>query len=212
MDMQKMEQSQNSLERLKKSVDELIEVIHKQQADFAQKLKAEQDKTALESAKAEVLNADNAKLRSELAVAQDNSESEAHLQQLQNEIENKAAKISNLQNEVQNLNNALTNRKNQLEELEAKNKQFAEQLEEANGRVLTLEQTSSAGNNELEELKEQLAAETLQKEDLAQKCQDFETKLAEMQTTISQTSENIDDVVARLEKVLEENGASYNNN
>ena len=188
MDMQKMEQSQNSLERLKKSVDELIEVIHKQQADFAQKLKAEQDKTALESAKAEVLNADNAKLRSELAVAQDNSESEARLQQLQNEIENKAAKISNLQNEVQNLNNALTNRKNQLEELEAKNKQFAEQLEEANGRVLTLEQTSSAGNNELEELKEQLAAETLQKEDLAQKCQDFETKLAEMQTTISQTS------------------------
>ena len=84
-----MEQSQNSLERLKKSVDELIEVIHKQQADFAQKLKAEQDKTALESAKAEVLNADNAKLRSELAVAQDNSESEARLQQLQNEIENK---------------------------------------------------------------------------------------------------------------------------
>ena len=91
-----MEQSQNSLERLKKSVDELIEVIHKQQADFAQKLKAEQDKTALESAKAEVLNADNAKLRSELAVAQDNSESEARLQQLQNEIENRAAKISNL--------------------------------------------------------------------------------------------------------------------
>ena len=41
-----MEQSQNSLERLKKSVDELIEDIHKKQADFAQKLKAEQDKTA----------------------------------------------------------------------------------------------------------------------------------------------------------------------
>ena len=35
MEMQKMEQSQNSLERLKKSVDELIEVVHKQQADFA---------------------------------------------------------------------------------------------------------------------------------------------------------------------------------
>ena len=77
---------------------------------------------------------------------------------------------------------------------------------------MTLEQTSSAGSSELEELKEQLAAETLQKEDLAQKCQDFETKLAEMQTTISQTSENIDDVVTRLDKVLEENGASYNNN
>ena len=117
-----------------------------------------------------------------------------------------------MQNEVQNLNNAIANRKTQIEELEAKNKELQEQLEDANGRVLTLEQTSQAGNSELEELKEQLAAETLQKEDLTQKCQDFEAKLAEMQTTISQTSENIDDVVARLEKVLEENGASYNNN
>ena len=191
-----MEQSQNSLERLKKTVDELIEAVHKQQADFAKKLQAEQDKTALESAKADVLS----------------NENENRMQQMQNEIENKAAKISNLQNEVQNLNNAIANRKTQLEELEAKNKELQEQLEEANGRVLTLEQTSSAGSSELEELKEQLAAETLQKEDLAQKCQDFETKLAEMQTTISQTSENIDDVVARLEKVLEENGASYTNN
>jgi hypothetical protein len=33
-----------------------------------------------------------------------------------------------------------------------------------------------------------------------------------MQQTISQTTENIDDVVARLEKVLEENGAGDNNN
>ena len=193
-------------------VDELIEVVHKQQADFALKLQAEQGKTALESAKAEVLNSENEKLKAELETAKNNTENETRMQQMQNEIENKAAKISNLQNEVQNLNNALTNRKTQLEEFEAKNKELQEQLEEANGRVLTLEQTSSAGNSELEELKEQLAAETLQKEDLAQKCQDFETKLAEMQTTISQTSENIDDVVARLEKVLEENGASYNNN
>lgn len=207
-----MEQSQNSLERLKKSVDELIEVVHKQQADFALKLQAEQGKTALESAKAEVLNSENEKLKAELEAAKNNTENETRMQQMQNEIENKAAKIGNLQNEVQNLNNAIANRKTQLEELEAKNKELQEQLEEANGRVLTLEQTSSAGNSELEELKEQLAAETLQKEDLAQKCQDFETKLAEMQTTISQTSENIDDVVARLEKVLEENGASYNNN
>ena len=212
MEMQKMEQSQNSLERLKKSVDELIEVVHKQQADFALKLQAEHGKTALESAKAEVLNSENEKLKAELEAAKNNTENETRMQQMQNEIENKAAKIGNLQNEVQNLNNAIANRKTQLEELEAKNKELQEQLEEANGRVLTLEQTSSAGNSELEELKEQLAAETLQKEDLAQKCQDFETKLAEMQTTISQTSENIDDVVARLEKVLEENGASYNNN
>ena len=207
-----MEQSQNSLERLKKSVDELIEVVHKQQADFALKLQAEQGKTALESAKAKVLNSENEKLKAELEAAKNNTENETRMQQMQNEIENKAAKIGNLQNEVQNLNNAIANRKTQLEELEAKNKELQEQLEEANGRVLTLEQTSSAGSSELEELKEQLAAETLQKEDLAQKCQDFETKLAEMQTTISQTSENIDDVVARLEKVLEENGASYNNN
>lgn len=207
-----MEQSQNSLERLKKKVDELIEAVHKQQADFAKKLQAEQDKTALESAKADVLNSENEKLKTELEAAKDNTENENRMQQMQNEIENKAVKISNLQNEVQNLNNAIANRKTQIEELEAKNKELREQLEEANGRVLTLEQTSQAGNSELEELKEQLAAETLQKEDLAQKCQDFETKLAEMQTTISQTSENIDDVVARLEKVLEENGASYNNN
>ena len=211
MEMQKMEQSQNSLERLKKSVDELIEVVHKQQADFALKRQAEQRNTALESAKAEVLNSENEKLKAELEAAKNNTENETRMQQMQNEIENKAAKIGNLQNEVQNLNNAIANRKTQLEEFEAKNKELQEQLEEANGRVLTLEQTSSAGNSELEELKEQLAAETLQKEDLAQKCQDFETKLAEMQTTISQTSENIDDVVARLEKVLEENGASYNN-
>ena len=51
METEKLEQSKNSLERLKKSVDELIEIVHKQQADFAQKLQAEQGKTALESAK-----------------------------------------------------------------------------------------------------------------------------------------------------------------
>ena len=121
METEKLEQSKNSLERLKKSVDELIEIIHKQQADFAQKLQAEQGKTALESAKAEVLNNENEKLKAELEAAKNNTENETRMQQMQNEIENKAAKINNLQNEVQNLNNALANRKTQLEEFEAKN-------------------------------------------------------------------------------------------
>ena len=88
MEMQKMEQSQNSLERLKKSVDELIEVVHKQQADFALKLQAEQGKTALESAKAEVLNSENEKLKAELETAKNNTENETRMQQMQNEIEN----------------------------------------------------------------------------------------------------------------------------
>ena len=77
---------------------------------------------------------------------------------------------------------------------------------------IELNQESKDLHNEIDRILKFLSDETLQKEDLTQKCQDFEAKLAEMQTTISQTSENIDDVVARLEKVLEENGASYNNN
>ena len=51
-----------------------------------------------------------------------------------------------------------------------------------------------------------------QKEDLNQKYLSSAEKLTQMQQTISQTTENIDDVVARLEKVLEENGAGNGNN
>ncbi len=135
-----MEQSKISLEHLKTTVDELINVYVKQKQDFAQKL----------------------------ALAQNTAETDAKIQHMQNEIDNKANKINGLQTEVQNLNNALTNRKAQIEELDRVNKE------------------------------------------LAQKCQELEAKNAEIETALSQTSENIEYMVAKLEKVLEENGAGNN--
>ena len=117
MEMQKMEQSQNSLERLRKSVDELIEVVHKQQNDFAQRLQAEQGKTALEGAKAEVLSSENEKLKAELEAAKNNTENETRMQQMQNEIENKASKISNLQNEDKEKNSEAEDKIKEIKEL-----------------------------------------------------------------------------------------------
>ena len=60
----------------------------------------------------------------------------------------------------------------------------------------------------MEHTKEQRA----QLEEAEQKNAELTQKLAQMQQTITQTTENIDDVVAKLEKVLKENGASDNNN
>ena len=51
-----------------------------------------------------------------------------------------------------------------------------------------------------------------QNEELKRLQQEHDERVQQMQQTISQTTVNIDDVVAKLEKVLEENGESDNNN
>lgn len=165
-----MEQSRNSLERLSAIVDELVDAINKQKVDFETALAAEKAKTAEILENVRTLTLEKEKLQEELAGAQNNTESENKITQLQTEIESRDCKLANLYTEVQNLNDLLTNRQAQFD------------------------------------------AVTLQKEELAGKCAAAEQKLAELQQTITQTSENIDDVVAKLEKVLEENGAGSNNN
>ena len=53
-------------------------------------------------------------------------------------------------------------------------------------------------------MQNRLDAVSHEKDELAQ-------KIEQMQQTITQTTDDIDNVVARLEKVLEENGAGNNN-
>lgn len=161
MEMQNMEQSQNSLTRLNAAVEELVAKIKKQQDDFQSALAAEKEKQ----------------------------------RNLQNELAGKEEKLSRLQEDVQNLNNTLANRDAEISENVAK--------------IAALE---NASGSESEALRNELAAKTQQYDDLNLQYQQAQQKLEEMHHTISQTSENIDSVVARLEKVLEENGAGDNNN
>ena len=62
------------------------------------------------------------------------------------------------------------------------------------------------------EIQRRLDEEQKQHAELQNKYELSEQKMQQMQQTIEQTGENIDDIVARLEKVLEENGAGNNNN
>lgn len=213
-----MEQSQNSISRLNGAVEVLIKKINTQQESFQKALDAEKNEvTALTEknealfASVQQLSVEKEKLQADLVSAQKNAEDAQKNEALKNEIDAKTNKINGLQTEVQNLNNALTNRKAQIEDLENKNKLLSVQLVELNNKLESLQSANNSNDSEVENLKVQLAEETRAKEDWALKCGDAEKKIIEMQLTINQTTDNIDVVVARLEKVLEENGASNNN-
>lgn len=90
---------------------------------------------------------------------------------------------------------------------------------ESSEKIQELQNTLDARNNkinglqtEVQNLNTALSNRKMQIEDLESKNSNLTQKLTEMQQTITQTTESIDDVVARLEKVLEENGASDDNN
>lgn len=213
-----MEQSQTAMNRLNGAVEELIKVIGQQKQDFDAKLineknraQAAENRAATLEAQNQVLNNENEKLKAELISAQNNTETADKLQELQAETEARAAKINGLQTEVQNLNTALDNRKRQIEELNNKNNELSAQLIAANNKINELENNSERDGNVATELQARLNNVLAQNEELKQNCQQSEERLAQMQQTISQTTENIDGVVAKLEKVLEENGAGNNN-
>ena len=113
----------------------------------------------------------------------------------------------------------------QINALEEQNKQLSEELNAAKNntaaetKIKELEDLAENRNNkisglqtEVQNLNTALANRKAQLEEVEQKNAELVQKLAQMQQTIAQTTENIDDVVAKLEKVLNENGASNNNN
>ena len=84
-------------------------------------------------------------------------------------------------------------------------KQMADEIEVKNSKIAGLQTEVQNLNNALLNKKAQL-------DEAENKNKELSEKLAEMQQAISQTSDNIDEVVAKLEKVIQENGASDNNN
>ena len=126
----------------------------------------------------------------------------------QQELEARNNRISGLQTEIQNLNNALNNRKAQIEDLDNKNKLLSAQLGEAQ---LKLE--NSLGNSEENaRLQALLDEKTAQSSAWEEKYNQAQENLKQNQANIDETAQQIDGVIARLEKVLQENGASNNNN
>ena len=125
----------------------------------------------------------------------------------QQELSARNNKIAGLQTEIQNLNNALNNRKTQIEELENKNQLLSAQLAEAQSR-LENSADNSAETARLQTLLDEAIAKSTEWEE---KCNAAQESLKQNQQEIVETSEQIDGVIARLEKVLEENGASNNN-
>lgn len=212
MDMQNMEQSYNSISRLNAAIDELIGIISRQKEEFAAAIAAERDQTAVQAAKVNQLNAELAEMNRKLQAADNHSETDALIQTLKNEVEVRNNRISGLQTEVQNLNTALTNRKTQIEELNTKNHDLSEQLTAAQAKIAEAEDSKAANSASVSELQSQLSAALNEKEQLALQYGNAEQKLQEMQQRIAQTGENIDGIVARLEKVLEENGTGNNSN
>lgn len=116
-------------------------------------------------------------------------------------------KIISLQTEIQNLNNALLNRKNLIEELDNKNKLLAAQLTDTRQKL----ETSAGNNEETVRLQSLLSAANAKISELQEKYTQAETKLKLNQQEIDETSEQINGVIARLEKVLEENGTGNDN-
>ena len=213
-----MEQSQSAMERLNSAVDELVRIIERQKLEFNTQMIAEKNKAQTAENKAAVLEAqnrtlaeENEKLRVQLIAAQNNTESEDKIKSLQAELEARSNKISGLQTEVQNLNTALSNRKTQIEELNNKNSELVEKLNSAEAKIGELESNSVREDNATAELQIRLDEALVQNETLKQQYQQSEEHLSQVRQTVSQTAENIDDVVAKLEKVLKENGASNNN-
>lgn len=214
-----MEQSQSAMERLNGAIDELVKIIERQKIEFNTQMIAEKNKTQTAENKAAVLEAqnqtfagENEKLKVQLIAAQNNTESEEKIKSLQAESEARANKINGLQTEVQNLNTALNNRKTQIEELNNKNSELVEKLNSAEAKIAELESNSVREDNAAAELQIRLDEALAQNETLKQQYQQSEEHLLQMKQNVSQTAENIDDVVAKLEKVLKENGASDNNN
>lgn len=213
-----MEQSQSAMERLNSAVDELIRIIERQKLEFNTQMIAEKNKAQTAENKAAVLEAqnrtlaeENEKLRVQLIAAQNNTENEEKIKSLQAESDARANKISGLQTEVQNLNTALSNRKMQIEELNNKNSELVEKLNSAEAKIGELESNSVREDNATAELQIRLDEALVQNETLKQQYQQSEEHLSQVRQTVSQTAENIDDVVAKLEKVLKENGASNSN-
>ena len=124
------------------------------------------------------------------------------------ELEAKNNRISGLQTEVQNLNNALNNRKNQLEDLENKNKLLSAQLSETQAKL----ENSTGNTEETTRLRTMLEEANASIAEWSQKCRIAEEKLQQNQHEIDETAEQINGVIARLEKVLQENGTGNNNN
>ena len=97
MDMQKMEQSQNALNRLNGAVDNLVKIIEQQKQEFNTQLITEKNRAQNAENKAAVLEAqnqtladENEKLKVKLIAAQNNTESEDKLKSLQAESEARA--------------------------------------------------------------------------------------------------------------------------
>lgn len=219
MGMENMEQSRNSLIRLNGAVDELAAVISRQKQYVMQTLEEQKNlkdaaeaKVAALEAQLQALSDEKEKLQVELIAAKNDTSAETKIRELQAEAETRSSKISGLQTEIQNLNTALNNRKTQIEELSAQSDDLKQQLSAAQTRIAELENAAAAADSVDVQIQERLNEALKQKDELAQNYQQAEQKLAEMQQTINQTTENIDDVVARLEKVLEDHGASDNNN
>ena len=126
----------------------------------------------------------------------------------QQELEAKNSRISGLQTEIQNLNNALNNRKAQIEDLDNKNKLLSAQLGEAQIKL----ENSLSNNEETSRLQALLDEKTAQSSAWEEKYNEAQERLKQNQTNIDETAQQIDGVIARLEKVLQENGASNNNN
>lgn len=213
-----MEQSQNAMNRLNSAVEELIKIVQQQKIEFNTRiieqknlLQAAENKVAVLEAQSQTLDDENQKLKIELITARNNTENEDKIKSLQNEAEAKTNKISGLQTEVQNLNTALSNRKTQIEELHNKNNDLTEKLAIAEAKIKELESSAASENNAASELQIRLDDALAQNEELKRLQQESSERVLQMQQTISQTTDSIDDVVTKLEKVLEENGASYNN-
>ena len=126
----------------------------------------------------------------------------------QQELEARNNRISGLQTEIQNLNNALNNRKAQIEDLDNKNKLLSAQLGEAQIKL----ENSLGNNEETARLQALLDEKTAQSSAWEEKYNEAQERLNQNQANIDETAQQIDGVIARLEKVLQENGASNNNN
>lgn len=126
----------------------------------------------------------------------------------QQEMEAKNNKISGLQTEIQNLNNALNNRKIQIEELENKNRLLSAQLSELQTKL----ENSASNTEETARLQSLLDNASAKSAEWEEKYNQTEELLRTNQQEFNETSQQLDGVIARLEKVLQENGTGNNSN
>ena len=121
------------------------------------------------------------------------------------------AQIKDLQEEKEKLRIELVTAQNNKEantKIQEMQQELDSRANKINGLQIEIQNLNNALNNrkiQLEELKNKNDA-------LSESLTRANDKIAELQQMVTQTAGNIDDVVAKLEKVLEENGASNNNN